>query len=60
MKINAKTMRDIEEALNSAAYIAGDAKKDHENNSDQRAYEYFRGKEEAFTKALEIVKVLGS
>ena len=60
MKIDAKTMRDITEALNSAAYIACDAKQDHENDPDKCAYEYFRGKEEAFTKALEIVKVLGS
>ena len=60
MKINSKTMRDIEESLSSAAYIANDAAKDHENDQDQCAYEYFRGKAEAFKKALEIVKVLGS
>lgn len=60
MKIDAKTMGEIEEALTFAAYNAEDAKKYHANDSDKCAYEYFRGKGEAFKHALEIVKVLGS
>lgn len=60
MRIDIKTMKDITEALLTSAYIACDVKEDHENDSDQRTYEYFRGKEDAYRKAIEIVKVIGS
>lgn len=58
MRIDTKTMRDITEALTSAIYIAGDAKEDHKN--DPEAYQYYRGKEEAYRHALDVVKVIGS
>ena len=52
-----KVLRNIKEAIQSAVFIASDAKDDHKNDADQRAYEYFRGKEEGLKKALEIVQV---
>lgn len=52
-----KVLRNIKEAIQSAMFIAGDAKNDHENDVDQLAYEYLRGKEEGLLKALEIVQV---
>ena len=60
MKIDKKTMEDIEKAFNSEIWYVDDAMIVHENDTDKRAYEYYKGKKEAFTYALDIVKVIGS
>ena len=52
-----KVLRNVKEAIQSAMFIAGDAKNDHENDVDRLAYEYLHGKEEGLQKAFEIVQV---